>query len=278
MPPLLDAAGRPTPATTFLLVHRALRRDLARFGPALRAARGDAEQRARVVGHWRDVEAALDAHHAQEDAALFPALLEAEPSLAPVLAQLDSQHAALDAALAGLRTAFEAGDDTAAADALDELANDLDGHLALEEEHLVPVMLAGAGVLRGPGRRDAGPDPRWLAAWAAEGLDARTSAAVAATLPAEAAARLAGDSAAYGARTAQVWRDVPGGGVGASSPPTTESSSASSAELGLEGSGAPGNDEPGQHSGRRAGDEDGRGSGRDAVPQPGRQGAGAGHR
>ncbi len=177
---LLDA-GRPTPATTFLLVHRALRRDLVLLRSAARAAvEPDVGQVGWVRERWRTFRAVLDDHHAAEDARLFPALRAAEPSLAAVLDELDAQHAGLDALLDRVGAAVDALPADGAAAALDELAAVLVPHLDLEEEHLVPVMLRTAAGPppsgSSPSRARAG-DPA-VHRWVAEGLDAELLAAL----------------------------------------------------------------------------------------------------
>lgn len=173
---MLLVDGHPTPATPFLLVHRALRRDLV----LLRAAAGaavepDAGQVGWVQQRWRTFRAVLDDHHAAEDDRLFPALRTAAPGLAPVLDVLDAQHAGLDALLDRVGAAVTALPGDGAVAALDELACVLVPHLDLEEEHLVPVMLrTAAGPPAGGG---GGPDDAVMR-WVAEGLDEDVLAAL----------------------------------------------------------------------------------------------------
>lgn len=212
---LLAADGAPTSATNFLLVHRGLRRDLARFPLAVRnLSPGDSAQARLVVDHWQRVRGVLDEHHAAEDERLFPALLAAEPALAEVLAVLDGQHAALDGALAAIESALAelpGAGAARAADLLAAFAADLDGHLALEEEHLVPVMLRAAGQSGGAGRGAGfGEGRAWALAWATEGLDAGTLAAVLRALPSEVAEQVPGWRRDHEAVVGAVWRDLPG--------------------------------------------------------------------
>lgn len=88
-PDLLDPRGRPTPVTTFLLVHRALRRDLVLLRvAAAAAAEPDEGQVGWVQERWRLFRRAVTEHHHAEDERLFPALRAADPGLAPVLAAL----------------------------------------------------------------------------------------------------------------------------------------------------------------------------------------------
>jgi hypothetical protein len=176
-PDLLDEHGRPTPATTFLLVHRALRRDLVLLRAAAAAAsEPDDGQVGWVLERWGVFRRVLTDHHRSEDERLFPALRAAEPGLGPVLAVLDAEHAGLDAALDRAEAALDAlpaGAGEAAAE-IAVLARDLDAHLAREEEHLVPVMLRGGG---GPPAGGGGPDEA-VRRWVAEGLEPAVVAAL----------------------------------------------------------------------------------------------------
>lgn len=172
---LLDDTGRATPATTFLLVHRALRRDLVLLRvAAAAAAEPDDGQVGWVQERWRLFRRALTDHHHAEDERLFPALRSAEPGLAPVLAVLDAQHTALDTALDRTEAALAGLPDgaAAAAAAVAELAADLDAHLALEEEHLVAVML------RARTAPDARTAPVDLLRWTTEGAPPAVLAAL----------------------------------------------------------------------------------------------------
>lgn len=222
-PTLLGPDRSPTSATNFLLVHRALRRDLARFPQAVRHLPAhDGAQARRIVDHWRLVRGALDAHHAAEDERLFPALLASEPALADVLAVLDGQHAALDGALAAIESALAELPGLAgprAAELLAAFAADLASHLALEEEHLVPVMLRSPGPGGGPGggmsggaerSNGAGADQGWLLAWGAEGLDDATLTAVLRGLPPGVAEQVPTWRRDHDRVVRAVWRDLPG--------------------------------------------------------------------
>lgn len=215
-PSLLDLHGSPTAATMFLLVHRALRRDLARFPQAVRLLpEDDRAQAERIVDHWRRVRGALDEHQAAEDDQLFGVLLAAEPALSDVLAVLGTQHAALDGALAAIEAALAELPGAAAsraADLLSAFATDLDGHLALEEEHLVGVMLrlpepaAGVGGGAGAGAR---ADRGWLLAWGTEDLDPATLGAVLSRMPPDVAERAPAVRRDHETAVRAVWRDLP---------------------------------------------------------------------
>lgn len=101
-------------------IHDLLRRDLA----ALRA--GDLPA-ADLRVHCLAFCGALTAHHTRESGA-FPDFERRWPELGPVLARLREEHAAI------ARRIEEGIDD------LDQLAEELESHLAYEEEHLVPAL------------------------------------------------------------------------------------------------------------------------------------------
>lgn len=201
-PPLLDDRGRPTAATTFLLVHRALRRDSGRFPSAVRSlAYGEVDRAGRTAERWRTFRGVLDDHHRAEDTRLFPALLAAESGLTGVLVELGEQHAGLDDLLdraeASLDVLAARGVDAVARETSVEvmagLARHLEDHLALEEEHLVPVMLRDPAPFRpspGPSRQQSARVDDQALAWLAEDLDPVTLAVLAAELPPPARAGL----------------------------------------------------------------------------------------
>jgi hypothetical protein len=128
----------PKPVLGFLMVHMALRADLAAFVDEVEdAARPHIERRAALL------ERVVYAHHIGEDRVLLPALAERIGGFDPVTALLAEQHEALDASLGALRAATESDGSTrthlrtAARDA----QATLDEHLTTEERELLPVWL-----------------------------------------------------------------------------------------------------------------------------------------
>ncbi|MFF1720353.1 hemerythrin domain-containing protein [Streptomyces sviceus] len=232
----LDAEGKITAATSFLMIHQALRRDAARFPLALAALKPqDTEQAERLAGQWRLYHWVLADHSENEDDSLFPLVASRAESLSPVLAEMEKDHAVLDRELAEITSQMErlpAPEAIAAAQAAAaRLAAHLDAHLAEEERHIVPVLVdrirpeelaggRGGGGPQGGGPQGGGGDPEayrpptWLvSAWTDEGLDPAVTDAVIAALPPkfqeQMGQKLAGWRADYHRLVSEVWRDVP---------------------------------------------------------------------
>ncbi len=72
---------------------------------------------------------ALSSHHAGEDGALFPRLVERHPDLGPVVRQLRQDHSMIEHLIGGLRRALDDGATTA------EKLRHLDGVEAVVESH-----------------------------------------------------------------------------------------------------------------------------------------------
>lgn len=206
-PALLDPSGRTTPATTFLLIHHGLRRDLARF---LRLAASDVPvpDPDLLRTTWTSYRAVLDAHHAMEDTRLFPALVEAFPQLAPHVAALDDEHAQLDARLDAVEAAVAGslapGERDGLVDALTALADLVEPHLTAEEEHLVPRMLAADAPPVTP-RPNGGFDAASTVPWVADGVAAHVVEVLLAELPPDARAAAPGWLAEAATRRTATW-------------------------------------------------------------------------
>jgi hemerythrin-like domain-containing protein len=141
--------GRPD-LTFVTVIHDALRIDAGRLATAVAAAgpagRPDrAEGIAAFYGQYRQQ---LALHHRHEDELFFPALAARAGAGAMHLGELTAQHDALDAALAAVcdrlaALADPAGDFAAgrarAASALSAMTELLSAHLALEEQHALPL-------------------------------------------------------------------------------------------------------------------------------------------
>lgn len=145
------ASQRNRPDLTFVaVIHQALRIDAARLAAAVAAA-GPADQPGRVAGigafygQYRDQ---LALHHHHEDELFFPALAARAGADAMHLGELTAQHDALDAALDAVSEQLAALADPAgdfavnragAARALAAMTALLSAHLALEEQHALPL-------------------------------------------------------------------------------------------------------------------------------------------
>ncbi len=160
------AVDIPPAVMGFLAVHRALRAETATIEALARTGRTEQARRrarllARVLGH----------HHHAEDTLLWPTLLERAPHLGATLARLEQDHVELDDLLARLP------DDLDLAGAVRAR---LDGHLAAEEEHALPIWLAAfspaeherfaATLRRSTPLRDAGLMISWLLDHAPAGM------------------------------------------------------------------------------------------------------------
>jgi Hemerythrin HHE cation binding domain len=155
----------PPAVVGFVGVHLGLRAEAAHVA-RLRDA-GDvagAARRARLLA------TVLHHHHRAEDTVLFPALVARQPGAAVTTAELERQHVALDVALAALPDGLDAAED---------VRRLIEGHLGLEEHHVLPMWMASftsaeharfAGSLRrATPFRDAGLMIAWLLDTAPDG-------------------------------------------------------------------------------------------------------------
>jgi hemerythrin-like domain-containing protein len=129
-------------ATTLLMSHHGLRRDIARFAIALdRIAHGDLARVDAVRQEWQHYHSALRFHHQAEDLNVFPYLLSAHASLASTIEQLSVDHRRLDPLVeSGDRAFAKLPKVEAAARVVTEIMALLDAHLALEEAELIPFL------------------------------------------------------------------------------------------------------------------------------------------
>ncbi len=120
--------------------HRALRREFGELVAQLTAARPGAVAGADVDALW-DM---LTGHERAEEALVWPALTAARPELATELDAFASEHDTLERLVARLDDALAGRGSlplTAGAIATN-LAAQLNGHLAREEERILPVLRA----------------------------------------------------------------------------------------------------------------------------------------
>lgn len=132
--------GFPSLAAAITLTHGALRRELAMIrkeiadsGPGL-----GAQLRVNCLTLCQG----LHNHHAGEDGGIFPFVRARHPKLGPALDRLGQEHVRIAALLDDLREVVSATD----ADPLhllrevERLTDELEGHLAYEEQQLIPVL------------------------------------------------------------------------------------------------------------------------------------------
>lgn len=163
------------PVWHFLAFHEALRRDLARFSTALELlagerGAGDGRRVDGLVAHWQSYRLLLEWHHEVEDEGLFPFMRERNPALGSLLDELKAEHDQLDVLLPRVSEAVErlpqADALKAARAGFEQLGALLVPHLAAEEDHVVPVMLAWFA------EQPAPPEPDATEAEGAEGQEA----------------------------------------------------------------------------------------------------------
>ena len=133
----------------FLLMHRAIRGDLARLPRAVATLVPGDLARIEAIGQWLGfIERSIEHHHRGEDTWVYPRLSERDPSFVPEHHALERDHQALDPALAAVRTAlaalaesarFERDRDALVAQ-LDALEVDMRRHLDAEEDAVIPRM------------------------------------------------------------------------------------------------------------------------------------------
>lgn len=135
-------------------VHRRLREALVLTREAIEDdADVDPLERTPLLHCWGFC-AALSSHHAGEDRALFPRLVERHPDLAPVVRQLRQDHSMIEHLIGGLRRALDDGASTAEKlRHLDGVEAVMESHFRFEERRLLDVLDRIA---------DEGPGPREL--------------------------------------------------------------------------------------------------------------------
>ncbi len=141
--------GSPTLDTRdMVVVHDALRRELALMPPLVRdVGTGDLARTRVVADHVAFVMSLLHHHHQGEDRLLWPVLQPRVPGpLGETVALMERQHQGIHEssehageALARWRAGPDAIDRDALADALEEVADRVNAHLAAEEADLLPL-------------------------------------------------------------------------------------------------------------------------------------------
>ena len=179
------------------LIHRAVRRDLARFADALqRFTPGDQARATALAEAFGHFDTMLTHHHEGEERNLWPVIGDPGTGHLDDVAGLTSEHEGIAAGLAASRDAFarlgtsaSAGDAGAASAGIAQLREAAETHFAHEEaemrelcEAADPTALEAAFKKMG---RDASPsEGMWFMQWIGEGLSGPDAAALNGTIPA----------------------------------------------------------------------------------------------
>ncbi|MGI5520862.1 nitroreductase/quinone reductase family protein [Micromonospora sp. CA-259024] len=144
---LTPLPGPPTPPSgapgaALVAVHDAFRRELALIRQEVDKAGPHVGAQLRV--NCLTLCQGLRGHHEREDSGLFAWLADQRPDLAPVLAQLDAEHRAMAAVLDELRAVLgiPQPDREVLRREVARLTDQVQAHLAYEEEQLVPLLNA----------------------------------------------------------------------------------------------------------------------------------------
>jgi deazaflavin-dependent oxidoreductase (nitroreductase family) len=121
------------------LVHDAFRRELALIRKEI--AESGAGLGAQLRVNCLTVCAGLHNHHTGEDIAMFPYLAHRYPELGGTVERLRAEHETIAALVEDLRAVIAAGaDPLLVRSEVDRLTDELERHLAYEEEQLIPVL------------------------------------------------------------------------------------------------------------------------------------------
>ncbi|GAB2956948.1 nitroreductase/quinone reductase family protein [Streptomyces pseudoechinosporeus] len=133
------------------VIHDAFRRELA----LIRKEFADAGPGTTALGAQLRVNCltfcqGLHNHHTGEDVAMFPALADRHPELAPVIDRLSREHEQIAALTTELKTVIDTADQgseggiTVVRKEVERLTDALEAHLTYEEEQLIPILDAPA--------------------------------------------------------------------------------------------------------------------------------------
>lgn len=137
-----------TDTTDMLAVHDCFRREFARLPITVKSiGDGDAERAAAVGGHVLFMSEFLHAHHASEDALVWPLLRERSPEADGLVNDMEAQHESIHAFMDTSRAQAQAWIDApgpqeraALHTTLIALEKDLLHHLAVEEQQVLPLV------------------------------------------------------------------------------------------------------------------------------------------
>jgi deazaflavin-dependent oxidoreductase (nitroreductase family) len=139
-PPQIDAL----PGDALKFVHDAFRRELALVRAEVNESGAGLGAQLRV--NCLTVCQNLHLHHVTEDGYIFPGVAERDPELAGALDRLRQEHKAIAVLIDRLKELLASTDTEPATlrDEVDRLITELEGHLAYEEQNLVPILNATA--------------------------------------------------------------------------------------------------------------------------------------
>lgn len=182
--------------TVMHAMHAALRRELAHLDRISTTVDREPRHVLPTAPGWKLFKAALRAHHAAEDEALWPSLrqgLAGRPRDLALVEVMEAEHAALEPVVQAIDDALtEPGvDRLLPGQLIDALTRGLAGHLEHEEHAALPLIrrvltAEQAGRLCQAHARHIGREDPLLLPWLLDGADARTAARLLARLPASA--------------------------------------------------------------------------------------------
>ena len=136
-------------ARDMFAVHTMLRREFGLMPALIRGVTADNKERTVLVAdHVALLTLVLELHHTGEDKHIWPRLRErVSAEVAPIVEVMEEQHDSIHNSLLRVGKTTEAWRESASAaardalaDAIDQLIPPLTAHLALEEEHVVPLI------------------------------------------------------------------------------------------------------------------------------------------
>jgi Hemerythrin HHE cation binding domain len=144
---MTETHAAPPPDTSDMLAVHAVFRDTLASAPALidGASGGDKARAALVANYYDNILHFLEVHHESEEQIVFPLLRQRCAEAAPVVDQMEAEHAEMLALLEQAQRTigvWETGDGDGAGsarDALDTLRAQLVSHLDREETSLLPL-------------------------------------------------------------------------------------------------------------------------------------------
>ena len=130
------------------MVHTMFRREFALLPALVRGVTAGDEKRSQIVAdHVAFLSTVMSSHHHSEDENLWPKLLDRSPAeVVPIIQSMQAHHASIERMNAEVTVATEAWRSSVASDssealasALDRLARELNTHMSMEEQLVLPI-------------------------------------------------------------------------------------------------------------------------------------------